>query len=60
MNKTTQEVMESINVMIEFRNNIDHLLCNFPESGNDIEIIDSYLSYEIKKTLKDIIHIERL
>lgn len=60
MNKTTQEVMESINVLVEFRHNIDHLLSAFPESSHDIEIIESYISYEIKKTLKDIIHIERL
>ena len=60
MNRTTQEVMASINVLMEFYNQIPKLLTNFPESKEDIELIDSYVSYEIKKTLKDIIHIERL
>jgi hypothetical protein len=60
MNKTTQEVMGSINVLIEFYNNMPQLLKKFPESIEDITLLDSYISYEIKKTLKDIIHIERL
>ncbi len=60
MNKTTQEVMSSINILIEFYNNMPHLIKNFPESIEDIEVLDSYINYEIKKTLKDIIHIERL
>ncbi len=60
MNKTTQEVMDSINILIKFYNNMPQLIKNFPESTEDIELLDSYVSYEIKKTLKDIIHIERL
>lgn len=60
MNKATQEVMDSVNVLIEFNDNIPHLLKKFPESTDDIEVLKSYVTYEIKKTLKDIIHMERL
>ncbi len=60
MNKTTQEVMDSVNVLIEFNNNIPHLLTMFTQSEDDIHVLKSYVDYEIKKTLKDIIHIERL
>lgn len=60
MDKMTQELMDSINVLVEFNDNIPTLLSSFPESEDDIETIGSYITYEIKKTLKDIIHIERL
>lgn len=60
MNKTTQDVMNSVNNLIEFYNNIPHMIKNFPEAKEDIELLTSYVNYEIKKTLKDIIHIERL
>jgi hypothetical protein len=60
MNKTTQEVIDSVNTLVEFSRNIPHLLSHFPESEDDIEILKSYVTYEVKKTLKDIIHIERL
>lgn len=60
MNKTTQSVMDSINSMTEFYNNIPLLLKNFPDAKDDIDLLAGYISYEIKKTLKDIIHIERL
>jgi len=60
MNKTTQEVMDSINVLMKFYDNIPSLLDNFPEVEDDIQLLESYINYEIKKTLKDIIHIERL
>jgi len=60
MNKTTQEVMDSVNVLIEFNDNIPLLLKKFPEVTEDIQLLQSYVTYEIKKTLKDIIHIERL
>lgn len=52
--------MDSVNVLVEFNKNISYLLDGFPESTEDIEALESYISYEIKKTLKDIIHIERL
>jgi len=60
MNKTTQEVMHSVNVLLQFHENIPNLLKNFPDAEPDIELLESYVTYEIKKTLKDIIHIERL
>jgi hypothetical protein len=60
MNKTTQEVMDSVNVLIQFYDNIPSLLNNFPDTEDDINLIEAYVAYEIKKTLKDIIHIERL
>jgi hypothetical protein len=60
MNKTTQEVMDSVNVLIKFFDNMPILLDNFPESEQDLQLLESYVEYEIKKTLKDIIHIERL
>lgn len=60
MNKITQEVIDSINVLVKFHDNMPSLLNNFPEAEEDIQLLESYVSYEIKKTLKDIIHIERL
>jgi hypothetical protein len=60
MNKITQEVMDSLNILITFHDNIPHLLHKLPETREDLEILKSYVDYEIKKTLKDIIHIERL
>jgi hypothetical protein len=60
MNKITQDVMDSVNALITFNDNIPELLKKFPESTEDIETLKSYVVYEIKKTLKDLIHIERL
>ena len=60
MNKTTQETVQAINILIEFRDNIPHLIKNIPETKEDLDLLKSYVDYEIKKTLKDIIHIERL
>ncbi len=60
MNKITQEIMDSVNILIEFHNNMPQLLKAFPDSKEDIALLDSYVNYEIKKTLKDIIHMERL
>jgi len=60
VNKTTQEVMHSVNILIEFNDNLSYVLNQFPGIEDDIELLKSYVSYEIKKTLKDIIHIERL
>ena len=60
MNKITQDVMDSINVLIRFHDNMPSLLDNFPEAEEDLQLLESYVNYEIKKTLKDIIHIERL
>ena len=52
--------MDSLNILITFHDNIPHLLHKLPETREDLEILKSYVDYEIKKTLKDIIHIERL
>jgi len=52
--------MDSVNVLVDFHNNIPQLLKKFPESKEDISLLDAYVNYEIKKTLQDIIHIERL
>ncbi len=60
MNKITQEVMASLNILISFHDNMPHLLRTFPETKEDLDMLKSYVDYEIKKTLKDIIHIERL
>lgn len=60
MNKITHEIMDLVNILIEFHNNIPQLLKTFPDSKEDISLLDSYVNYKIKKTLKDIIHMERL
>jgi len=60
VNKTTEEIMNSINVLVKFNDNMGHILDRFPEVENDIDLLRSYVSYEIKKILRDIIHIERL
>lgn len=52
--------MNSINVLVKFNENMAHIMAKFPEIENDIDLLKSYVSYEIKKTLRDIIHIERL
>ncbi len=60
MNRTTQELMVSLNVLVDFRENMVKIPKNIAETKDDIELLKSYVEYEIKKTLKDIVHIERL
>jgi hypothetical protein len=60
MDKTTQEMMNSINVLMKFNDNMPCLLDQYPECKKDVDLIMSYTDYEIRKILKDIIHIERL
>jgi len=60
MDKTTIEMMYSVNVLIKFNNNLPDLLELFPESEKDVDLLMPYVDYEIKKILKDIIHIEKL
>lgn len=60
MNRMTQELMDSVNTLIEFNDNILSLSKKFPESKADLELLKSYAEYEIKKTLKDIVHLEKL
>lgn len=60
MDKTTQELMNLVNILMTFNDNLRPLLEQFPESEMDIDLLTPFIDYEIKKTLKDIIHIERL
>jgi len=60
MNRITQEMMDALNTLIQFNDNIPVVLELFPETESDIVLIESYLNYEIKKILKDIIHSEKL
>lgn len=60
MNRQTQDLMGSINILKEFYENIPVLAKKFPESKEDLELLKSYVEYEIGKTIKDIIHFERL
>jgi hypothetical protein len=60
MDKTTQEMMDLINILLKFNENLPCLLETYPESEMDINVLIPYVDYEIKKTIKDIIHIERL
>ena len=60
MDRTTREMIDLINSLIKFNDNLTDLLDQFPESEADIDILMPYVDYEIKKTLKDIITIERL
>jgi len=60
MNKTTQELMVSLNVLNGFMDNVPSMMKKFSESKEDIELLKSFVEYEIKKTVKDIIHLERL
>jgi hypothetical protein len=60
MDKTTQEMINSVNILMAFNDNLPALLEMFPDIDPDIDLISPYIDYEIKKTLKDIIHIERL
>ena len=60
MDRTTQEMMNCVNILIKFIDNLPELAEQFPESENDIDILMPYVDYEIKKILKDIIHNEKL
>ena len=60
MNKITQEVMKSVNILVTFYDSMPYLLDKFPDAEEDLDLLRSYVDYEIKKTLKDIIHIEKL
>lgn len=60
MNRNTQDSLNSINILVEFYKNIGYLDDNFIEIGHDIDLLNSYVEYEIKKTLKDVIHTEKL
>lgn len=58
MNKTTQELMNAANTLVQFQNNFPYIRCE--DTKEDIDLLQSYLNYELKKILKDIIHVERL
>ncbi len=60
MDKATHELINLINILIKFNDNVPNLIDQFPDSEIDIDLIIPYIDYEIKKTLKDIIHIEKL
>ncbi len=60
MNRTTQELMDAVNTLVEFRENMVKIPKNISETKDDIDVLKSYVEYEIKKALKDILHIERL
>lgn len=60
MDKTTQEMINRVNILLTFNDNILGLCEKYPESEIDIDTLIPFVNYEIKKTLKDIIHIERL
>jgi hypothetical protein len=60
MDRTTQEMIDLVNILLKFNDNLPCLFELYPESEMDINVIIPYVDYEIKKTLKDIIHIERL
>lgn len=60
MDKTTQEMMNLVNILVKFNDNLPDLVELFPESELDIDLLMPYVDYEIKKMLKDIIHNEKL
>lgn len=60
MDKMTQHMIDLINTLVKFNDNIPCLFEQYPESEIDLNVIIPYVDYEIKKTLKDIIHKERL
>jgi hypothetical protein len=60
MDRTTREMIDLVNSLIKFNDNLPDLLDQFPESEEDIDVLMPYVDYEIKKALKDIITIERL
>lgn len=60
MNKITQDLMNAVNTLVKFQDNMPHIHKKFPDTNDDIDLLKSYVDYEIKKALKDIIHIERL
>ena len=60
MDRTTQEMINRINSLITFNDNLLSLCEQYPESESDVDTLMPYVDHEIKKTLKDIIHIERL
>jgi hypothetical protein len=60
MDRTTREMIDLVNSLIKFNDNLPDLLDQFPESEDDIDVLMPYVDYEIKKALKDIITLERL
>ena len=60
MDKTTMDMMHSVNTLMKFNDNLPDLVGLFPESEKDVDLLMPYVDYEIKKILKDIIHIEKL
>lgn len=60
MNRMTQEMIHTINILTDFNDNIPVLSQMFPEIEADMDLVSPYVDYEIKKILKDIIHNEKL
>lgn len=60
MNRTTQEMMNLINTLMTLNDNLPVIEQQFPDSAKDVDLMMTYVDYEIKKSLKDIIHNERL
>lgn len=60
MNRMTHEMIGALNDLMQFNDNIPVILELYPETDSDIVLIESYVNYEIKKILKDIIHSEKL
>ncbi len=60
MNKNTHEFIQIVNSLIEFYNNVPYMLDVFNDAHDDIDLVKEYVEYEIKKTLKDLVHLERL
>lgn len=60
MDKSTQDMITLVNTLIKFNDNIPCILEFMPDSKWDVELLMPYIDYEIKKTLKDIIHNEKL
>jgi molybdopterin-guanine dinucleotide biosynthesis protein len=56
----THEMIGALNDLMQFNDNIPVILELYPETDSDIVLIESYVNYEIKKILKDIIHSEKL
>ena len=60
MDKTTQEMFNRINTLVTFNDNLILLIEQFPQCEQEIDLLIPYVDHQIKKTLQDIIHIERL
>lgn len=60
MNRNTQELIIGLNALLDIELKLTERSKKSSAIKEDIVSLKAYIEYEINKTIKDIIHIERL